>query len=191
MSQPISICVYCGSRDGSDPEYADAAEALGHAIATEGWRLVYGAGDIGLMGRVARTAQAGGGETFGVIPVHLFDREVGKRDLSTFIVTETMHERKKVMFMNADAIVVLPGGAGSLDEFFETLTWAQLGLHGKPLILLDVNGYWAPLNALMKHVVTQGFAESSLLDFVQTVPDVPALMALLRTALSAASACPE
>lgn len=188
MQQPYSICVYCGSRDGVEPAYAASAEELGGAIANEGWRLVYGAGDIGLMGRVARSAQAGGGETFGVIPVHLFDREVGKRDLSTFIVTETMHERKKVMFMNADAIVVLPGGAGSLDEFFEALTWAQLGLHNKPILLLDVAGYWAPLNALTQHVVDQGFAEPSLLDFVQTVPDVPALLDILRARRSSASA---
>ena len=188
MSQNFSICVYCGSRDGTDPAYAAAAEALGAAIAAEGWRLVYGAGDIGLMGRVARTAQTGGGETFGVIPVHLFDREVGKRDLTTFIVTETMHERKKVMFMNADAIVVLPGGAGSLDEFFEVLTWAQLGLHQKPILLLDIAGYWEPLNALMRHVVDQGFAEPSLLSVVQTVPGLDALMARLRAARSAQTA---
>ena len=188
MSQNFSICVYCGSRDGTHPAYAEATEALGAGIAAEGWRLVYGAGDIGLMGRVARIAQAGGAETFGVIPSHLFEREVGKRDLSTFIVTETMHERKKVMFMNADAIVVLPGGAGSLDEFFEALTWAQLGLHAKPILLLDIDGYWAPLNALLQHVVDQGFAEASLLDFVQTVPDVPALMTRLRAARSASSA---
>ncbi len=182
MPQTHSICVYCGSRDGIAPSYAAAADSLGQEIAAQGWRLVYGAGDIGLMGRVARSAQAGGGETFGVIPVHLFDREVGKRDLTTFIVTETMHERKKVMFMNADAIVVLPGGAGSLDEFFETLTWAQLGLHAKPIFLLDVNGFWAPLTALMEHVVAQGFAEPSLLSFVQTVPDVPTLIAALKAA---------
>ena len=188
MSQPYSICVYCGSRDGADPAYATAADTLGAAIALEGWRLVYGAGDIGLMGRVARAAQLGGAETFGVIPVHLFEREVGKRDLTTFVVTETMHERKKVMFMNADAIVVMPGGAGSLDEFFETLTWAQLGLHAKPLILLDINGYWKPLTTLMEHVVAQGFAEPGLLRFVQTEPDVGALMDLLRSASASAVA---
>jgi uncharacterized protein (TIGR00730 family) len=121
------------------------ATALGTALAQGGHRLVYGAGDVGLMGAVARAAQAAGGETFGVIPTHLMEMEVGKRDLTTFVVTETMHERKKVMFMNADAIVMLPGGAGSLDEFFEVLTWRQLGLHEKPVFLLDTAGYWAPL----------------------------------------------
>jgi len=108
-----SVCVYCGSRDGAKPAYAKAAEALGALLAKRDWRLVYGAGDVGLMGRVARTVQSAGGVTFGVIPTHLLDWEVGKRDLDTFVITETMHERKKVMLMNADAVVVLPGGAGS------------------------------------------------------------------------------
>lgn len=181
---PLSICVFCGSRDGADPAYGAAAEDLGRQIAENGWRLVYGAGDVGLMGRVARTTQAAGGETFGVIPVHLFDREVGKRDLSTFIVTENMHERKKVMYMNSDAIVVMPGGAGSLDEFFEVLTWRQLGLHEKPILLLNVDGFWDPLIGLMDHFIGEGFAESSLKDFVHSVPDVPALREALRAALS-------
>lgn len=179
-----SVCVFCGSRDGNRQAYAEQAEALGSAIAGAGWRLVYGAGDIGLMGRVARSAQTAGGQTFGVIPVHLFDREVGKRDLTTFVVTETMHERKKVMYMNSDAIVVLPGGAGSLDEFFEVLTWRQLGLHAKPILLLNTDGFWDPLTGLIDHFIAEGFAEPSLRGFVQRVPDVPALMAALRTALS-------
>jgi uncharacterized protein (TIGR00730 family) len=142
-------------------------------------RLVYGAGDIGIMGAVARAAQTAQGQTFGVIPSHLMAWEVGKRDLTTFIVTETMHERKKVMFMNADAVVVLPGGAGSLDEFFEVLTWRQLGLHQKPIYLLDIAGYWQPLIALIDHVIAQGFAEASLKSFIETIADVPTLMARL------------
>ncbi|PTW49798.1 TIGR00730 family Rossman fold protein [Rhodovulum kholense] len=182
--QNPSICVFCGSRDGTRPDYAEAADALGHALAEAGWQLVYGAGDVGLMGRVARAAQASGGRTFGVIPVHLLDREVGKRDLSTFIVTENMHERKKVMYMNSDAIVVLPGGAGSLDEFFEVLTWRQLGLHAKPIYLLNTAGFWNPLSALIHHFIDEGFAEPSLAAYVRVVPDVPALMADLREALS-------
>jgi len=157
----------------------DVATALGTALARDGHRLVYGAGDVGLMGAVARAAQAAGGETFGVIPGHLMVLEVGKRDLTTFVVTETMHERKKVMFMNADAVVVLPGGAGSLDEFFEVLTWRQLGLHDKPIYLLDTKGYWQPLVALIDHVIEQGFAAPSLKSFIETVPDLPALMARL------------
>lgn len=181
---PPSICVFCGSRNGTRALYGADADALGRALAAEGWRLVYGAGDIGLMGRVARAAQGGGGQTFGVIPVHLFDREAGKRDLSTFVVTENMHERKKVMFMNSDAIVVLPGGAGSLDEFFEVLTWRQLGLHEKPILLLSTEGFWTPLTALIDHFISEGFAEPSLRDYVRVVPDVDGLIAALRSALS-------
>ncbi|MGC1488744.1 MAG: TIGR00730 family Rossman fold protein, partial [Albidovulum sp.] len=140
-----SVCVYCGSRPGTRPAYANDARLTGQMLAKNGWRLVYGAGDVGLMGEVARAAQSAGGETFGVIPTHLLDLEVGKRDVSTFVITETMHERKKVMFMNADAVVILPGGGGSLDEFFEVLTWRQLGLHAKPILVLNSEGYWTPL----------------------------------------------
>ena len=157
-----SVCVYCGSRTGNLPAYVDQAEALGLAIARAGWRLVYGAGDIGLMGTVASATQNAGGETFGVIPTHLLKAEVGKTDLTRFIVTENMHERKKVMFMNSDALVVMPGGAGSLDEFFEVLTWAQLKLHKKPIIILNVAHYWDPLIALIDHMIENGFADSSL-----------------------------
>ena len=164
-----SLCVFCGAKMGTDPAHGLAARRLGQAIAAHGWRLVYGAGDVGLMGEVARATQGAGGATFGVIPVHLMQMEVGKRDLSTFVVTETMHERKKVMFMNADVIAMLPGGAGSLDEFFEVLTWAQIGLHQKPIWLIDVGGYWQPLVALIDHVIAQGFAAPSLRDLFQVL----------------------
>jgi hypothetical protein len=186
-----SVCVFCGSRNGGSAAYKDGARAFGTALAQEGWRLVYGAGDVGLMGAVATAAQTAGGQTFGVIPVHLMDREVGKRDLSQFIITENMHERKKVMFMNCDAIVVLPGGAGSLDEFFEVLTWRQLGLHAKPIILLNTEGYWDKLIQLMDHIIDQGFADASLKPFVTVAADVEALMADLRIALSARTALSE
>jgi uncharacterized protein (TIGR00730 family) len=179
-----SICVYCGSRSGLNPAYAREADALGRALAAEDWRLVYGAGDVGLMGLTARAAQDAGGDTFGVIPTHLLNLEVGKTDLTRFVVTETMHERKKVMVMNADAIVVLPGGAGSLDEFFEVLTWRQLGLHGKPIILLSVEDYWAPLQALLDHVVDHGFADPSLLGFVETTTSASDTITALRRAWS-------
>lgn len=179
-----SICVYCGSRMGNDPAYRASAEGLGKALADNSWRLVYGAGDVGLMGEVAKAAQVAGANTFGVIPEHLLNWEVGKRDLTSFIVTENMHERKKVMFMNSDAVVVLPGGAGSLDEFFEILTWRQLGLHKKPILLLNVNGFWDPLVGLLDHVIDQGFAEESLKGFVTVVDDVDQAVAALRAALS-------
>jgi hypothetical protein len=177
-----SVCVFCGSRPGSRPAYAEAARATGTMLAARDWRLVYGAGDVGLMGEVARAAITAGGKTFGVIPLHLFNREIGKRDLSTFIITEDMHERKKVMYMNSDAIVVLPGGAGSLDEFFEVVTWRQLGLHDKPIVLLNTEGYWEPLLALLRGIVTEGFAGAELFDYLTPVPDVDALEALLATA---------
>lgn len=179
-----SVCVFCGSRFGDDPAYEADATALGAFIAARGWQLVYGAGDVGLMGAVARAAQQAGGDTFGVIPTHLMDQEVGKRDLTSFVVTETMHERKKVMFMNSNAVVVLPGGAGSLDEFFEVLTWRQLGLHEKPLIVLNTAGYWDPLVTLIDQVIERGFAEASLRDFVQVVPDLETLTERLDAALS-------
>lgn len=175
-----SVCVFCGSRFGRDDQYKKSAIELGDALAKNDMRLVYGAGDVGIMGAVAGATQAAGGETFGVIPVHLLDREVGKRDLTSFIITENMHERKKVMFMNADAIVTLPGGAGSLDELFEVLTWRQLGLHEKPVYLLNVNGFWDPLISLLDHIIDEGFADPSFKDSLQVIDDVPALMKRLR-----------
>ena len=180
-----SVCVFCGARPGNDPTYMQEATAVGQMLVAEGWRLVYGAGDVGLMGATARAVQEAGGETFGVIPAHLVAWEVGKRDLTQYIVVETMHERKKVMFMNCDAVVVLPGGAGSLDELFEVLTWRQLGLHQKPVILLNTNGYWDPLTALLDHVVARGFAEESLLGYVDTVDDVDGALDVLRRSLTA------
>ena len=177
-----SVCVFCGSRPGRNPAYLTAAEAAGEMLARNGWRLVFGAGDVGLMGEVAKAAMAAGAPTLGVIPVHLLGRERRDRDLARMVVTEDMHKRKKVMFMNSDAVVVLPGGAGSLDEFFEVLTWAQIGLHGKPILLLDMGGYWQPLLALIDHVIAEGFADASLKHHFQTVPDVPALEAALATA---------
>ncbi|MEP2891358.1 TIGR00730 family Rossman fold protein [Tateyamaria sp.] len=176
---PLSVCVFCGARTGNDPAFAAEAEQLGQGIAARNWRLVYGAGDVGLMGTVARAAQKAGGDTFGVIPRHLVEWEVGKTDLTRYVVTETMHERKKVMFMNCDAIAVLPGGAGSLDELFEVLTWRQLGLHEKPVILINTKGYWDPLLALIRHVIDNGFADASLMDFFEVATDSAQTLDLL------------
>jgi len=166
-----------------NPAYSRAANRFGTLLAQAGWRLVYGAGDVGLMGEVARAAQAEGGDTFGVIPVHLLRREVGKTDLTRFVVTETMHERKKVMIMNADAVVVLPGGPGSLDELFEALTWRQLGLHDKPILVMNVDGYWDSLRTLLDQVIGQGFAEGSLAEFITWVDTPDAAMSELRNLL--------
>ena len=179
MSQ-LSICVFCGANQGILPAYAATAVELGKALAENQWRLVYGAGDVGLMGTLARATESSDGTTLGVIPSHLYNREIAKTDITQFVVTETMHERKKVMFMNCDVIVVLPGGAGSLDEFFEVLTWRQLALHQKPIYLLNTENYWAPLNALLDHIVEQGFADKSLLGYVKTINAIPALVAQIK-----------
>lgn len=181
-AQLRSVCVFCGSRPGVNPTYSEAARDVGQLIAAETWRLVFGAGDVGLMGEVARAAQAAGARTLGVIPTHLLAREAGKRDLTTLVITENMHERKKVMFMNSDAIVVLPGGAGSLDEFFEVLTWAQIGLHTKPIFLLNTEGYWQPLISLLDHVINEGFADASIRGHFLAVSDVYDLATGLRAA---------
>jgi uncharacterized protein (TIGR00730 family) len=183
MTKP-SICVFCGARSGTLPAYAEAARATGRAIAESGFRLVYGAGDVGLMGEVAAAAIAAGAPTLGVIPVHLLNRERQRRDMTNIIVTEDMHERKKVMFMNSDAVVVLPGGAGSLDEFFEVLTWAQIGLHAKPIYLLDVEGYWQPLLALLSHIAGEGFADASMLGLFRTFATPKALIRALTDELA-------
>jgi uncharacterized protein (TIGR00730 family) len=179
-----SVCVFCGSRPGRNPAYAKAARAMGEMLARRQWRLVFGAGDVGLMGAVAETAVAAGAPTLGVIPMHLLGQERKGRDRTQLVVTEDMHERKKVMFMNSDAVVVLPGGAGSLDEFFEVLTWAQIGLHRKPILLLDVDGYWQPLLRLLDHVVAEGFADASLRGHFHSVTDVAALEASLAQAFA-------
>ena len=183
MSKP-SICVFCGSRSGARPIYAEAARATGRMIARKGWRLVYGAGDVGIMGEVASAAITAGAPTLGVIPVHLMGRERSQRDMTHTIVTEDMHERKKVMFMNSDAVVVLPGGAGSLDEFFEVLTWAQIGLHQKPIFLLDVEGYWGALVMLLRHIVAEGFADRSMLALFKVVQTPEDLGNELQAALA-------
>lgn len=176
MGRPLSLCVYCGSRPGKSPGYIAAARALGSAIAANGWRLVYGAGDVGLMGAVADAAIRGGAETLGVIPTHLLAREAPEGRDTQRIITETMHERKKVMFMNADAVAVLPGGAGSLDEFFEVLTWGQLGLHAKPIYLVNIDGYWTPLILTIDHLIGEGFADPSLKGLFRTVDSVEDLV---------------
>lgn len=175
--RPKSVLVFCAAREGNNPIYMEAANEMGKSLAAHGLRLVYGAGDVGLMGEVARAAQAGGGETFGVIPGHLVDMEVGKTDLTRYIITETMHERKKVMFMNSDAVVVLPGGAGSLDEFFEVLTWGQLGLHHKPIYILNTGGYWDKLIALIDHIISEGFAGKDVREAITVLDTVEQVIA--------------
>ena len=174
-----SVCVFCGSRHGDDLGFTHEARALGEGIAARGLRLIYGAGDVGLMGEVARAALGAGGKAIGIIPRHIMDQEVGRRDLTALVVTDTMHERKKIMFANSEAVVAMPGGAGTIDELVEVLTWRQLGLHEKPVILMNVGGFWDPLLALVDHVIARGFAGESLRGFLSVTRDAAETLDLL------------
>ena len=184
MTSKLSVCLFCGSRVGTDKKYGNAAAEFGTMVAREGWRLVYGAGGIGLMGIAARSAKAAGGTVFGVIPKHLLDIEVADANLDTLIVTKTMHERKDTMFANSDAIAVLPGGSGTLDEFFEVLTWRQLGRHRKPIYILNCEGYWTSLLDLVNVLIDKGFADEQLQDHFVVVDSVSALIEGLRENLA-------
>jgi uncharacterized protein (TIGR00730 family) len=155
------------------------AQELGKLIGINGLRLVYGAGDVGLMGEIAKATQENGGKILGVIPNHLLKLEVAKTDLDTFIVTENMHERKKVMFSNSDIIVVMPGGVGTLEEFFEVLTWKQLGLHTKDIILLNVEGFWNNLVGLIEGLVESKFANKKILSQFIVVNSVKELTTII------------
>jgi len=186
----ISICLYCGSSRGRDPAHEAAAEALGRGIARAGWRLVYGAGDMGLMGAAARAAEAGGAPILGFIPRHLVEKEVAKADLSQMVVTATMHERKAMMLGNADAAVALPGGPGTLDELIEVMTWRHLGLHDKPLVLVNAGGYWDPLLHLFDHMEAEGFVAGHFRGGLAVVRDAREALALLARRLGAPTGGP-
>ena len=155
-----SVCVFCGSSRGSNPAYSAAAAELGATLARSGRRLVFGGGHVGLMGVVADAALAEGGTVIGVMPRHLVDREIAHVRLTELRVVESMHQRKAMMAELSDAFVVLPGGVGTLEEFFEVWTWGQLGLHVKPYGLLDVEGYFSPLLAFLDHAVAQQFVRA-------------------------------
>ncbi len=152
-----SVCVFCGSNAGNDPRFAAAARAFGALLAKEGIALVYGGGHVGLMGIVADAVLASGGKAVGVIPRALWDREVGHRNLTEIHIVETMHERKAMMASLADAFVALPGGLGTLEEIFEVWTWAQLGIHRKPVGFLDVEGFYSLLLEFLDRAVDAGF----------------------------------
>jgi len=173
------LCVYCGSSIGADPRYREAAAALGAGLAAAGIELVYGGGRNGLMGAVADAVLAGGGTAIGVIPRHLQDRELAHLGLSELVIVDTMHQRKQAMAERSDAFAVLPGGVGTLDETVEILSWRQLGLHGKPIYIVDIAGYWSPLATLFDHVVASEFAPPIVPRLIAFVPDVAALLAAL------------
>lgn len=177
MNPVGTVCVFCGSRDGVSPQYVDAARELGTELARRGAGLVYGGGTPGLMGAVANGALDADGHVEGVIPRGLFSREVPHEDLSKLHVVASMHERKALMHELSDAFVILPGGFGTYEEFFEIVTWRQLGIHDKPIVVVDIDGYYAPLTELVRHGHDSGFLGDREL-FV-TVPTVAEALAVL------------
>jgi len=162
-SRPIrNICVYCGSNPGRNPAYAQAARSLGRQMAKDGIGLVYGGGGLGLMGEIAQAVLAGSGRVTGIIPEFLTEQEHMLRDVTEMIVVTDMHERKRLMFERSDAFVALPGGIGTLEELVEQLTWAQLGRHSKPIVLLDTDGFWRPFVALLDHMRREAFIRDGM-----------------------------
>ena len=176
-----SVAVFCGSSLGTSPAFRTAAEALGQGIARAGWRLVYGGGQLGLMGVVANAALAAGGTVIGVIPEFLQRQEVAHDGISELIVTDSMHSRKTAMFERADAFVTLPGGLGTLDETIEIITWRQLRLHAKPILLCDILGSAAPLLAAIDAAIAHGFARPEARLLFEVHAGVPATLARLAT----------
>jgi uncharacterized protein (TIGR00730 family) len=175
------LCVYCGSSGAVGRQYREAASELGERLATAGIGLVYGGGRVGLMGLLADAALAAGGEVIGIIPSRLRDAELAHHGATELVVVDSMHERKRLMAEKADAFAVLPGGIGTLDEMFETVSWKQLELHDKPILLADIGGYWTPLRALLEDIVTKGFAQPRTRELVRVVPTIAALMTALET----------
>jgi uncharacterized protein (TIGR00730 family) len=166
-----SVCVFCGSRDGNEPVYIAAAQATGRAIARRGWKLIYGGGHVGLMGALADAALAEDGEVIGVMPRALLTREIAHPGITRIHLVTSMHRRKALMSSLSDGFLTLPGGYGTLEEFFETLTWAQLGLHTKPCALLDVAGFWDHLLAMVNTQIAEGFVPEEHLRLILSGKD--------------------
>jgi uncharacterized protein (TIGR00730 family) len=177
-----SICVYCGSSSRVADHHKATARRMGEEIAARGLQLVYGGGRVGLMGIVADAALAAGGEVVGIIPQHIQALEVEHTGLTELLVVDSMHTRKRLMFDRSDAFLVLPGGLGTLDETFEVITWRQLALHDKPVILLDDAGYWRPLLALFEHMIAAGFARKEHLGLFRVAESVEGVFAALQLA---------
>jgi len=172
----FNVAVFCGARAGLRPGYAADAASLGHELARRGMGIVCGGSRTGLMGAVTDAALSAGGHVEGVVPDFLLAHEIAHPGLTLLVPVKSMHERKALMVEHSDAIVALPGGFGTCDELFEALTWAQLGLHSKPLWLLDTAGYFAPLEAALDHMVREGFASADDTALLRSVPSVPALV---------------
>lgn len=186
--RPIrNICVYCGSNPGINPAYAQVARIFGRLIAQAGVGLVYGGGGLGLMGEVARTVLAHGGHVTGIIPEFLSEKERMLRDAHEMIVVEDMHQRKKLMFDRSDAFVALPGGIGTLEELVEQLTWAQLGRHTKPIVLVNIEGFWAPFLELLHHMRREAFIQQSMEVRFVTVDRAEDVLGAITAAAAAAA----
>jgi hypothetical protein len=180
-----SVCVYCGSGEGRLPAYVEAARTLGQTLARDGVRLVYGGGNLGMMGEVARATLAAGGQVTGVIPTFLSEREQMLREVQELIVTDDMHQRKMTMFMRADAFVAMPGGIGTLEELVEQLTWAQLGRHRKPVIVANIAGFWTPFLDLLRHMQAERFIRPGLDVTFLVVERVEEILPAARKAIAA------
>ena len=176
-----AVVVFCGSRVGTDPAWRAAADALGRGLASSGIRLIYGGGRVGLMGAVADGALAGGGAVTGIIPDFLRAREVAHPGVTDLLVTDSMHSRKALMFQHADAFVTLPGGLGTLDETVEVITWRQLGLHDRPVLIANINNWATGIVGVLNGFVATGFADASARALYEVVPDVPAVLRRLLT----------
>ena len=179
-----SICVYCGSGPGNNPAYVEAARTLGRSLAENGIRLVYGGGGLGLMGEVARATLSAGGKVTGIIPEFLVAREHMLEEVTDLLVTEDMHQRKKLMFERSDAFIALPGGIGTLEELVEQLTWSQLGQHNKPIVVANIADFWTPFLGLLEHMRKEAFIRAGLEVRLNAVAEadqiVPRVMALYK-----------
>jgi uncharacterized protein (TIGR00730 family) len=184
------VCVFCGSANGAKPEYLAAAQELGRTIAERGHGLLYGGATVGLMGAVADAALAAGGEVVGVIPDVIMDREIEHRGLTELHVVRTMHERKALLASRADAFVALPGGYGTMDEFIEIVTWAQLRIHANPCVLLSVQGYYDALLQFFDNAVEQGFIKGENRGLVQVAEDVAGTFSLIESHWRGSEAAP-
>jgi uncharacterized protein (TIGR00730 family) len=188
MSAIRNVCVYCGSSDGDDARFADAAEDFGRALAAGGVGLVYGGGGEGLMGRLARSTLAAGGYVTGIIPSFLIRKEHALTAAQEMLVVEDMHERKQAMFDRADAFVALPGGVGTLEELVEQMTWAQLNRHTKPILIANIGGFWRPLLALFAHMRVEGFIREGFDMRYMVAERIEDVLPMLRAAAHGRSA---
>ena len=182
MAKLTSLCVYCGSSKGTDENHRDAAARFGTLLGEGGIRVVFGGGQVGLMGILADAAIAAGGDVLGVIPKHLDDIEIGHPNVTELRVVDNMHVRKELMFRESDAFAILPGGLGTMDETFELLTCRQLGLHDKPIVIVNEGEYWTPLLRLFDHISANGFARDGLGNLFTVVESVEAVLPAIAAA---------